>query len=104
MDIRAMATRPTGMDGLVEDTTSQISETTMIGKTITAPDITIRSAATAALAMRVALAVGTALVAGMEEASVVAASAAAMAAAEATAVVAGIARQIAVQLGRRNHA
>jgi hypothetical protein len=45
-----------GMDILVEDTTSQNSETTMIGKTITATDITIRSAVTAALATRAALA------------------------------------------------
>lgn len=65
MAIRAMATRPMGMDILVEDTTSQNSETTMIGRTITATDITIRSAVTAALATQAALA------AGMKEALVV---------------------------------
>ena len=65
MAIRAMATRPMGMDILVEDTTSQSSETTMIGRTITATDITIRSAVTAALATQAALA------AGMKEALVV---------------------------------
>jgi hypothetical protein len=54
-----------GMDILVEDTTSQNSETTMIGRTITATDITIRSAVTAALATQAALA------AGMKEALVV---------------------------------
>ena len=91
MALRAMATRPMGMDGLVEATTSPISDTTMIGKTITATDITIRSAVTAALDMRAALVAGMkeALVVGMAEASVVEATAAA-----------GIAKQP----GRRDHA
>jgi len=71
------------MDILVEATTSRISETTMIGKTITVPDITIRSAATAALHTRAALAA-----VGMEEDSAVA-----MVAVEATAVAAGIAKR-----------
>ena len=77
----------------------------MIGKTITAPDITIHSAATAALLTQAALA------AGMKEALVVdmaAASAAAMAeasAVEATAVAAVIAKcGETLQLGGRNHA
>jgi hypothetical protein len=77
------------MDILAEATTSRISETTMIGKTITAPDITIRSAATAAASpMRAALAV-----VGMVEASAAEALAVAMAAVvEAMAVAAGIAK------------
>jgi len=88
-----------GMDILVEATMNRISDTTMIGKTITAPDITMRSlvAATAA-----------ALVAGMEEDLVVVmaeASAAAMVAVvEATAVAAGIVSRETVQLGRSDHA
>jgi hypothetical protein len=56
MAIQAMATRRIPMDILVEATMSPISDITMIGKTITATDITIRSAATAALPTQVALA------------------------------------------------
>ncbi len=94
MAIRATATPPTHMDGLsMLEATGRISETTMIGRTITAPAITIRSEATASLLTRVALAaVGTwaaALVAAMEEASAVA-----------TAAVADIVEQ----LGSSNHA
>jgi hypothetical protein len=95
------------MDILVEATTSRISETTMIGKTITAPDITIRSAAAAeALPMRAALAVvGTASEAvGIVEASVVVM----VAAVAVMAVGAGIAElavsRETVQPGRGNHA
>ena len=104
MALRAMATRPMGMDGLVEATTSRISETTMIGKTIMATDITIHLAATAASVTRVALAADMkeGLVAAMEEASVVgmASAAEALAVAMAVVAVAGIAKQP----GRRNHA
>src|SRR6266481_7550586 len=99
MALRAMATRLMGMDILVEATTSQNSETTMIGKTITATDITIRSAVTAALATRAALA------AGMKEAlavaMAVAASVVGMAeAVEATAVAAVIVSRETAQLRR----
>src|ERR1700688_3914476 len=66
MDIQAMATRLTRTDILVEATMSPISGTIMIGRTITEPDITIRSAATASSPTRAALA------AGMKEALVVA--------------------------------
>jgi hypothetical protein len=75
------------MDILVEAITSRISDTTMIGKTITALAITIRSAATVVLPMRAALA------AGMKEALAVAMAVAAMAAAV-----------IAKQRSRRDHA
>jgi len=93
------------MDILVEAIMNRTSDTTMIGKTITAPDITMRSlvAATAA-----ALPTAAALVAGMEEDLVVVmaeASAAAMVAVvEATAVAAGIVSRETVQLGRSDHA
>jgi hypothetical protein len=90
-----------GMDILVEATMNQISETTMIGKTITAPDITIRSAATAALLTQAALA------AGMAEASAAAMAAAlavVMAAVEATAVAADIVSRETAPLDRSSHA
>jgi hypothetical protein len=80
------------MDFLAGTTTNPISETIMIGKTITAMDITIRSAVTAALPMRVALAADTAealVAAGM--ASVAEASVVAMAAVVVMAVAAAIA-------------
>ena len=86
MAIRAMATRPTRMDILVEATMSQISGITMIGKTITVPAITIRSAATVALPMQVAL-----VAVGM--ASAAEASAVAMVVAVVATVVAGIAKR-----------
>jgi hypothetical protein len=117
MALRATATRPTHMDFLAATTMSRISETTMIGKTITATDITIRSAATAALPMRAALADMKAVVSvvamAAEEASVVGMAAAealvvAMAvvvvADTAVVVVADIVSRETVQLSRSNHA
>src|SRR6266851_5379497 len=93
MAIRAMVTRPTRTDFSVVTTMSRISETTMIGKTITAPAIMIRSAATAALPTRAALAVGTASVAAALAVAMEEALAVAMAAVAATAVAAGIAKR-----------
>src|SRR5882757_1399343 len=94
MALRAMATRLMGMDILVVATMNQISETTMTGKTITAPDITIRSAATAALLTQAALA------AGMAEASA-AAMAAALAAALAVVMAAVAATAVAADIVSR---
>jgi hypothetical protein len=89
------------MDILVEATMNRISDTTMIGKTITAPDITIRSAATAALLTQAALAVV------MKEASaadMAAALAVVMAAVAATAVAADIVSRETAPLDRSSHA
>jgi len=89
------------MDILVEATMNRTSDTTMIGKTITAADITIRSAVTAALATRAALA------AGMKEASaadMAAALAVVMAAVEATAVAGDIVSRETAPLDRSSHA
>jgi hypothetical protein len=89
------------MAGLVEATMSRISDITMIGKTTTATDITIRSEVTATLLTQVASA------AGMKEALVVVmaeASAAAMVVVAVTVVAAGIVSRETVQLSRSNHA
>jgi hypothetical protein len=79
------------MDILVETTTSQISDTTMIGKTITALGITMRSIVAA---MAAASHTKAALAVGMAEASAVAMAV----------VVATVAAGIAEQLGRSDHA
>jgi hypothetical protein len=89
------------MDILVEATMNRISDTIMIGKTITAPDIMIRSAATAALLTQAVLA------AGMKEASaadMAAALAVVMAAVAATAVAADIVSRETAPLDRSSHA
>jgi len=94
-----------GMDILVVATMNQISETTMIGKTITAPDITIRSAATAALLTQAALAAGMAEASAAAMAAALAAAlAVVMAAVEATAVAADIVSRETAPLDRSSHA